>query len=182
MLKKIHWVGKTDNSTSLSAREKLKYHTSEVVKFYLNLDFSGTDKVIIRLIIEGFSGGSDGEESACHVETWVLSLGREDPLENRVATSSSILAWRIPWIEETRGLQSDMIEWLTLTDHQAIGDCWRFLFEIFSFSVKVSVEQTRSRMMCGLNSDLGNLVSWHLYQLLLFFYLLIDKVTYFFFF
>ena len=43
------------------------------------------------------------------------------------------------------------------------------------------MEQTRSRMMCGLNSDLGNLVSWHLYQLLLFFYLLIDKVTYFFF-
>ena len=83
---------------------------SEVVKFYLNLDFSGTDKAIIRLIIEGFSGGSDGEESACHAETWVLSLAQEDPLENRVATPCSILAWRIPWIEETHRLQSDMIE------------------------------------------------------------------------
>ena len=30
-------------------------------------------------------------------ETWVLSLGREDPLENGKATHSSILAWRIPW-------------------------------------------------------------------------------------
>ena len=33
-------------------------------------------------------------------ETWVRSLGREDPLEKETATHSSILAWRIPWIEE----------------------------------------------------------------------------------
>ena len=39
-------------------------------------------------------------------ETWVRSLGWEDPLENRVATHSSILAWRIPWTEEPGGLQS----------------------------------------------------------------------------
>ena len=30
-------------------------------------------------------------------ETWVLSLGQEDPLEKEMATHSSILAWRIPW-------------------------------------------------------------------------------------
>ena len=35
---------------------------------------------------------------------WVLSLGREDPLEADVATHSSILAWRIPWTEEPGGL------------------------------------------------------------------------------
>ena len=39
-------------------------------------------------------------------ETWVQSLGREDPLEEGMATHSSILAWRIPWMEETGGLQS----------------------------------------------------------------------------
>ena len=39
-------------------------------------------------------------------ETWVRSLGREDPLEKEMATHSSILAWRIPWTEEPRGLQS----------------------------------------------------------------------------
>ena len=39
-------------------------------------------------------------------ETWVLSLGREDPLENGMATHSNILAWRIPWTEESGGLQS----------------------------------------------------------------------------
>ena len=39
-------------------------------------------------------------------ETWVRSLGQEDPLEKEVATDSSILAWRIPWMEEPGGLQS----------------------------------------------------------------------------
>ena len=36
-------------------------------------------------------------------ETWVRSLGWEDPLEEGVATHSSILAWRIPWTEEPVG-------------------------------------------------------------------------------
>ena len=39
-------------------------------------------------------------------ETWVQSLGGEDPLEEGMATHSSILAWRIPWTEEPDGLQS----------------------------------------------------------------------------
>ena len=37
-------------------------------------------------------------------EIWVQSLGQEDPLEEGMATYSSILAWRIPWTEETGGL------------------------------------------------------------------------------
>ena len=40
------------------------------------------------------------------LEIWVQSLGREDPLEQGMATHSSILAWRIPWTEEPGGLQS----------------------------------------------------------------------------
>ena len=39
-------------------------------------------------------------------ESWVQSLGQEDPLENGMATHSSILGWRIPWTEEPGGLQS----------------------------------------------------------------------------
>ena len=39
------------------------------------------------------------------LETWVWSLGPEDPLEKKMATHSSILAWRIPWMEEPAGLQ-----------------------------------------------------------------------------
>jgi len=38
-------------------------------------------------------------------ETWVQSLGQEDPLEKGRATHSSILAWRVPWKEEPGGLQ-----------------------------------------------------------------------------
>ena len=39
-------------------------------------------------------------------KTWVQSLGQEDPLEKEMATHSSILAQRIPWMEEPGGLQS----------------------------------------------------------------------------
>ena len=39
-------------------------------------------------------------------ETQVRSLGWEDPLEKEVATHSSILSWKIPWMEEPGGLQS----------------------------------------------------------------------------
>ena len=54
-------------------------------------------------------------------ETWVQSLGLEDPLEKELATNSSILAWRIPWTEEPSGLhslgsQSHMTEQLTLSN------------------------------------------------------------------
>ena len=39
-------------------------------------------------------------------ETWVRSLGWADPLENKMATHSSILSWEILWTEEPDGLQS----------------------------------------------------------------------------
>ena len=43
-------------------------------------------------------------------ETWVQSLGWEDPLEKGMATHSSILAWRIPWTEEPGVLQSIVLQ------------------------------------------------------------------------
>ena len=39
-------------------------------------------------------------------ETWVRSLGQEDPLEKEMATHSGVFAWKIPWAEEPGGLQS----------------------------------------------------------------------------
>ena len=39
-------------------------------------------------------------------ETWVQSLGREDPMEKGMVTHSGILAWRTPWAEEPSGFQS----------------------------------------------------------------------------
>ena len=59
----------------------------------------------IRLMM-GFPGGSDSKKNLPAVEeTQVQSLGWEDPLEKEMATLSSILAWRIPWTEETGRLE-----------------------------------------------------------------------------
>ena len=44
------------------------------------------------------------------LETWVRSLGWEDPLEKGMATHSIILAWRIPWTEEPGGIQSMVLQ------------------------------------------------------------------------
>ena len=56
-------------------------------------------------------------------ETWVQSLGQEDPLEKRMAVHSSILAWRIP--------ESDMTERLTLSSSQRKSIV--YLFESIDF-------------------------------------------------
>ena len=61
------------------------------------------------LLYSGLSWQLRGKElpvSAGDKETQVQSLGQEDPLEEGMATHSSILAWRIPWTEEPGGLQS----------------------------------------------------------------------------
>ena len=57
-------------------------------------------------ICNDFPGSSDGKGLPAMWETWVQSLGREDPLEKEVATYSSILAWRVQRMEEPGGLQS----------------------------------------------------------------------------
>ena len=65
-----------------------------------------------------FPGGASGKEPVCQSlaqmvknlpamrETWVQSLGWEDPPEKEMAAHTSILAWRIPWTEEAGKLQS----------------------------------------------------------------------------
>ena len=58
------------------------------------------------LSIWGFPRGSDGKESTCNAGDLGSILVWEDLLEKGMATCSSILAWRIPWTEETGGLQS----------------------------------------------------------------------------
>ena len=54
----------------------------------------------------GFPGGSVVKNLPAKQEMSVWSLARADPLEKEVTTHSSILAWEIPWTEETDGLQS----------------------------------------------------------------------------
>ena len=62
--------------------------------------------VLLFIIPWGFPGGSDGKVSATVQEIRVQPLGREDLLEKEMATHSSILAWKIPWMEEAGRLQS----------------------------------------------------------------------------
>ena len=54
----------------------------------------------------GFPGAQMVKNPPAMQETWVPSLGGEDPLEKHMATHASILAWRIPWTEESGGLLS----------------------------------------------------------------------------
>ena len=49
------------------------------------------------------------------MQDWVQSLGQEDPLEEEMATHSSIIAWEIPWREEPGGLQSMRSQELDMT-------------------------------------------------------------------
>ena len=55
---------------------------------------------------QGFPGGSDGKESTCNPRDLGLTLGWEDPLEEGMATQSSILAWRIPMDKVTSYMSS----------------------------------------------------------------------------
>ena len=54
----------------------------------------------------GFSSGSDGKESPCNAGELCSIPGSGKSPNEGIATHSSILAWRIPWIEEPGGLQS----------------------------------------------------------------------------
>ena len=72
-------------------------------------------------------------------ETWVQSLGLEDPLERRIATHSSLLAWKIPWTEELCRLyspwgckESDTTEQLTLSLFTFMKKAVQFMLSCFS--------------------------------------------------
>ena len=62
--------------------------------------------IFCSVIYEITSGGSELKRLPAVREPWVRSLGQEGLLEKEMATHSSILAWRIPWMEEPGGLQS----------------------------------------------------------------------------
>ena len=66
---------------------------------------------------EGFPVAQMAKNKPAVWETWVQSLGWEDPLEKEMATHSSILACKILWIEETGGLQPMRSQsWTPLSD------------------------------------------------------------------
>ena len=73
------------------------------------LMFEGTDHCFCSVLLVpkgGFPGGSVVKNLPAMQEQWVLSLDREDLLEEGMAAHSSILVWRLPWTEKPSGLQS----------------------------------------------------------------------------
>ena len=92
-------------------------------------------------------------------ETWVRFLGREDPLEKEMAIHSSILAWKIPWMEEPDRLQS--------MGSQRVGHDFTFTFKhpkgcnyFFTYFVFISLSRLNCRMClsCCLTSPVPSRV------------------------
>ena len=84
-------------------------------------------------------------------ETWVWSLDWDDPLEEGMATHSSILAWRIPWAEESGGLQSmeshrvghDWVTKHSTAQHSIFLENWHFLHINMYFGSVQSLSRVR---------------------------------------
>ena len=91
---------------------------------------------------KGFLGGPSGKEPPCqfrkHNEMWVRSLGLEDPLEEGMATHSSILAWRTPSKEEPGGLQSMGSQSQTRLKHTCM-----YLLKIKAFSDIIIIPESQ---------------------------------------
>ena len=63
-------------------------------------------KKLMSVVLLGFPSGSLVKNSPAILETWVQTLGQEDPLDEDMATHTSILAWRTPWTEKPGGQQN----------------------------------------------------------------------------
>ena len=67
-----------------------------------NSKWQSSVSLYVTILTSGFSGGSNGKESACNTG----DLGWDDPLEKGIVPQYSILAWRSPWAEEPSRLSS----------------------------------------------------------------------------
>ena len=74
-------------------------------------------------------------------ETWVRPLGQEDPLEKELVTHFSILAWRIPWMEEPGGLLAMGLKELDITERLTL-----LLLKLFCYLAPT--DQVKSHLLC----------------------------------
>jgi len=102
---------------------ELHFHIWKWIKIYdyINLPWRvalGIGEKVCKA--QGFPGGSVVKNLPAQQEMQILSLGQEDPLEEGMATYSSILAWEIPWTAEPGGLQSIELQSLTRLSNKTI--------------------------------------------------------------
>ena len=83
-------------------------------------------------------------------ETWVRSLGWEDPLKKELATHSNILAWEIPWTEEPSGLQSTGLQSQTRLTHTHQTAWILFLDPLLDLDLGSSVSE--NTLLSGVHS------------------------------
>ena len=88
------------------ANENLLYHTGTVLSAPCDLGGKGVPKERIYVHTQASPVAQTGKNPPAVQETWVRSSGWEDPLEEGLATHSGSLAWRMPVVKGTCGLQS----------------------------------------------------------------------------
>ena len=103
-------------------------------------------------------------------ETWVQSLGQEDPLEKEMATHSSFLAWRTPWTEEPGELQS--------TGSQRVRHDWATSLSLSNFEVCNVVLLTRITVLYIRSPKVIHLLTASLYPLTTIFSVLTPPSTF----
>ena len=82
-------------------------------------------------------------------ETWVRSLGQEDPLEQGKATHSSIWAWRIPWTAESMESQRVRHDWVTLThSYKGMSDQFTQQYGWLTYILLSGNSQSQEAMCC----------------------------------
>ena len=97
------------------------------------------DKNDLVVSHDGFPGGSVVKNPPAMQEMWVRSLGREDTLEEGMATHYSVLAWKIPWTEKPGGLHSmglqgwTQLKWLSTWYVWLCG--WMVLSKVVQWSL-----------------------------------------------
>ena len=105
-----------------------------------------------------------GKNTPAVQETWVQPLGREDPLEKKMATHPSVLAWRIRWTEEPVGLnpqgckELDMTEQLTYTLYLSLQNTVPFCTEVHRCPNLLSPVSCLGKIMFMLLRDILSLL------------------------
>ena len=124
---------------------ELQFLLSSCIFFFFKVILLGQNHLLLWSWFAfpwGFPDGTSGKNLPANVgnirDPWVWSLGWEDPMNEGMATHSSILAWRIPWIEEPGGIRSigsQRVGYDWVTKHARINDVKHIFICLFAIHV-----------------------------------------------